>query len=138
MSVEGMTPTDTGSKTLASYLRKTIVVIRATSFEQRCLWERHSVAAVGSIQILDPFKRLEKIDRFIWRQEAGWSLMGVGGTLGLTFVRLNGKLVLFWEPIADKTDLTEVAAWFNRHLPTLAMRTSAGNFHTCFERVRAK
>jgi hypothetical protein len=107
-------------------LGATVFVVEATSFEQSALWQQHH-------------------EEWPWEQDnPGWlvtcgELDGLPVCFSLTFNRIMGRLVAFWDPTSRMVDHEMIEAWFDRHCSpkwdrgTRPARANAMNFHHCIE-----
>lgn len=110
---------------LPQLLAKTAFVVEATDFERFCLWQaRHH--------------RLKWSDQPFGFSVTVAQVLGMPVVVSLTFMRVEGQLVLFYEATSQVVDHREVEAWLEKNVPVLCpnregrrSRTDANNFHIC-------
>jgi hypothetical protein len=115
------------SESAESRLAKTFFVVKATSFEQQCLWE-------------DLYSRK-------WEQiNSGW-VVPVGELdsrticVSMRWAQIDGHLVMFWEATSQVVDLVKIEKWLKRHFTgtwcngTRQATTNAANFHDCLNAI---
>lgn len=119
-------------------LKETFFIVEATSFEQHSLWSNY---AKESDHRLYNHKGLK------WEQMDGW--MVTVGTLddrpvcmSLSWVRIEGELVMFWYMCSQVTDSLMAEAWIDKYFTgrwdggTRSAGTDAQNFHHCIHAIR--
>lgn len=124
-------------ETAESRLKETFFVVEATSFEVHCLWQHHAEKSDNRI-----------FPAVTWEQvNPGW-VVTVGEldnrpvVLSLSWVRINDKLVMFWDQCSQVADSVMAEAWIDRHFTTKWDRSSrdsktdANNFHHCIHAIR--
>lgn len=93
-------------------LKQTFGLIEATSAERQHIWERWS-----------------KDKGFTWEQQGGF-FVTVGILLerpiciSVLFVRINGKLILFWYATSELVDYVMITEWLKKNLPDVYHRRS--------------
>lgn len=106
-------------------LKQAEYVVEATHDEQHLLW-------VAYYDRPDP--RMPKIE---WESIS----TGTGATVGeidgrpiclsIFFARINGVLVLFWEPTSQVVDYVQVEAWLEKNVPAYTAETDGGRRPKC-------
>lgn len=120
-------------------LKETFFIVEATRYEQHYLW---SGFAHNS-----PHRRFPTIS-LNWDQfNTGWSVQ-IGEldnrpvVMSMTWVRIDGKLVMFWHLCSAVADYTMAEKWLEEHFKgrynNNARRawTDAMNFHHCVHAIR--
>lgn len=113
--------------------RDAVYVVAATNEERHMLWREYSADAHASGWGSPGNKRIA------WAQDnPGWlRTVGVFGgmpvALALTFERLAGRLVIFWEATSQVVDYRMCEAWLEENVPAYASRhhSDAANFGHC-------
>lgn len=121
--------------TAESRLAKTLFIVEATSFEQYCLWEKY--ASTSSIYNLT------------WAQMDGWlvtvgKLHGRSICISTRWVKIEKRLVMFWEATSQLVDHKMIENWLDEHFQGTydkgLRRAScdANNFHHCVTAIKEK
>lgn len=120
-------------------LKKTLFLVEATNFEQQALWCTWSK---------ESGERPSYIKPVAWEQvNPGWSVqVGKIGKLpvcvSVTWARIDGHLVCFYDAISRAYDSELVDKWFKQHFKgrwdsgTRRAHCDASNFHFCMDAVR--
>ena len=117
-------------------------VVEATDYERLCLWLEWADEAdnLGS----------QRFPRIPWEQDSLGYMKQVGELAGhpvnvcLTFARINGKQVAFWEAVSNVIDHAMIEAWLKTQASprwdsgTRLAYTNAMNFHHCIEHCRGE
>jgi hypothetical protein len=123
------------SESAESWLAKTFFVVKATSFEQQCLWEEHAE---------DSYRRFSYRK---WEQVNSVGVFPVGELdsrticVSMRWVQIDGHLVMFWEATSQVVDLVKIEKWLERHFTgtwcngTRQATTNAANFHHCLNAI---
>jgi hypothetical protein len=123
--------------TVENRLTKTFFVVEATDAEQFFLWKEWSNQSD---------KRCIP-DGVVWEQvNPGW-LITVGKLgkrpccISVSWVRINGKLVMFWYQCSQVTDSLQAEAWIEKHFKRTydggrPSTTDAMNFAHCIHAIR--
>ena len=133
-------PTDTAESILA----KTFFIVEATSFEMHCLWSDYS----NESQSRNPLLNKNNVPTVNWVQiNTGWvvelgELDNRPVNMSVTWSRIDGKLVMFWELCSQVADYVMAEKWIEKNFrgSAAAVRTSscdANNFHLCLSAIRA-
>lgn len=124
--------------TAESRLKETLFVVEATSFEQHCLWQQFAENS--------PY-RISQYGRLRWEQMDGW-LITIGHIedhpvcMTVSWAKINGHLVMFWDQCSRVTDSVMAEAWINEHFKgkwdngNRLAQTDANNFHHCVHAIR--
>lgn len=122
------------SKSAVERFEDTFYIVEATSFEQHCLWEFNSIDSP-----IDSYRRTLK-----WEQLDGY-IVTIGYVnnfpvcLSLSWVLLNGKPVMFYDPTSLVVDYAMIESYFIKHFPDYyKMRTDAQNFHQCVHAIQGE
>ncbi len=114
-------------------LKQVAYVVEATSFEQNVLWERFSAESMD--------RKIRPETRGVsWENDRGGGWQAMAGyvdkmpvTFNVNFVKINDKLVLFWEAASQVVDFRLITAWFKAHVPVYTdgsiRHCDAGNFY---------
>lgn len=126
------------TETAESRLKATFFAVEATSAEQLNLWRDHSSQSTSP--------RHKKICE--WQQVTpGW-LVTVGKlgkrpvVISMSWVRIDGFLVLFWYPCSQVVDHVQIDNWFEEHYDQQwgggrRAVCDASNFHLCVQAIDA-
>ncbi len=105
-------------------------VVRATLFEQHCLWCHYAAASA---------ERPAGLRGVSWNpEEPGWTTpITLDGemTVLVLWVRVEGRLVAFVEPWSRKTDLDVLEAWIKTTFPATRKVLNAENFSQIYTEV---
>ena len=100
--------------------------IEATDFERLALWERNEESVLSTSKL-----KWEEISQGCMFQLG--KLAGMPVTFQLTWAKLNGHLVAFWESPSMVADHRMVEAFLDKQKKP---KTNAMNFHHVFEICR--
>jgi len=125
-------------ETAESRLRQTLFVVEATSFETHMLWQEHASGSTNRQKIFKP-RRWEQVN-------PGWSvtvgeLDGRPVCVSMMWNRVDGHLVMFWEPTSQVVDHIQIDAWLGKHFDgkwdngTRDATCNAMNFHHCLNAI---
>ncbi len=109
--------------------KETFFLVEASSFERNCLW-------------------MEWNNRVKWEQTS-WCMGQIGTisrqpvTLSVLWVRIDGKLIGFWEPTSQVVDHKMIREWFAKNCVspkwdngTRHGRCNADNFYLCMRAIQ--
>lgn len=104
-------------------------LVEATSFERYSLWRQHAHES--------PDKPYD------WQQYnlgyctniADTNILDLGGdnrpiTISLTYAKINGQLIAFWESTSQLVDYDIINRWLTTTFPNIP-QCDANNFHQC-------
>ena len=109
-------------------------VIEATSFESHVLWQQHSPESKT---------RFRGMNITSWEHRSSGSMFSVGEFGGsevcveISFARINGKWVMFYNACSQVVDHRLVDQWLKEHM-SHAVKTDANNSHIVFHHVTRK
>lgn len=124
------------STTAEERLKKTLFIVEATSFEQHTLWGRFAK---------DSRDRPGYVEHPVaWEQiNPGWNVdVGSKTHVSMSWARIDGHLICFYEPVSQVVDNKAVEDWFKKHFKgrwdsgTRRATTNASNFHHALHAVR--
>jgi hypothetical protein len=123
--------------------KTTAFVVEATSFESLELWSawHKPVAGEGS-----RYQRESDPANAPWEQLNPGCVVTVGHLakmpvcVSLSWSRVHGQLVLFWEATSMVVDNRLVEAWLTKHVPAYkdGRHTNAINFHNCVHELKRR
>lgn len=129
----------TPSDIIIERLKRSVFLVEANSFEQLTLWQQH---AIGS-----PHQKHFNFTPLRWEQMDGYAVnVGKIGKrelwVTLTWNRLNGCLVCFYDESSQLRDLVQTKAWFDKYFKTRsfigsrAAQCDAMNFGHCISAIK--
>lgn len=101
---------------LNDYKRDTVFCVEATSYEQLALWSNHSNESEHAL-----YRKT-----YDWEQLNPGSLTTIGQytrrpvCVNINYVRINGQVVMFYEPTSELVDWRMVRKWLDKeyaHVP---------------------
>lgn len=115
-------------------LTEAVYVVEATSYEQLALWREFS--AESAQHGWGTGTATWKQDNWGFLSEVG-QLAGFPVVVCLTFARIYGRLVAFYESTSRVVDHQMVEEWMRAHVPAYdGHHTNAMNFGHCLSAVR--
>lgn len=113
----------------ARRIRETAFVVEATSEEQNSFWLRWNTVL-----------RFEQINPGYWEQIGTMGLRRQAVCISLSWFRIEGKLVAFYEPTSVVVDHDMIEKWVIKTFPVLKgsrrdHHANATNFHNCLHTV---
>ncbi len=132
--------------TAETRLARTLFIVEATSFERMSLWAHHSEDAV--YPLYNPRRGVPAYSQHKWEDIPN----GYGVTVNpsgkrpvcilLTWVRIDGQLVMFWEGCSKLVDYNLIDKWLEEHFKgtydnnTRRAECDAMNFGQCLGAIK--
>ncbi len=133
------------------FLAQTFYAVEATSFERHCLWADHSRDTLYP-RVNPRTGKLVETDSVKWEELNPGGIVTVGAltrargterlpvSLSVTFARIEGRVVLFYESTSIVTDSEQAEKWLAKHCPCwkpLDGHCDANNFAHCLNAIEA-
>lgn len=110
--------------------RAAVYLIEADDFAQLRLWIEHAEGGDGQ-GWKSPFKRVPWEQITLGYSHAIGEFGGMPVCVCVSFARVKGHVVAFYEPTSQVVDHRMVEEWLKTEFPASRGKTNAQNFHNC-------